>query len=212
VERAARLPIGPNGHVGETTTVSKEQNMVTKRFTVPGLDQKKADQVAKRLQQRLVALIDLQLTLKHIHWNVVGPSFIGVHEMLDPQVDGVRLMVDTTAERIATLGFEPNGLPGFVVANRDWDDYKLGRATVPEHLGALDVVYSGVIEEHREAIDEFDELDPVSQDMLIAQATDLEQYHWFVRAHLETAEGRLSTDGAQHTEEAAAKAKAAAKR
>ena len=47
--------------------------MATKRFTVPGLDQKKADQVAKRLQQRLVALIDLELTLKHIHWNVVGP-------------------------------------------------------------------------------------------------------------------------------------------
>jgi starvation-inducible DNA-binding protein len=185
---------------------------MAKRFTVPGLDQKKAEQVAKRLQQRLVALIDLQLTLKHIHWNVVGPSFIGVHEMLDPQVDGVRLMVDTTAERIATLGFEPNGLPGYIVSSRSWDDYKLGRATVPEHLGALDVVYSGVIEEHREAIDEFDELDPVSQDMLIEQATDLEQYHWFVRAHLETAEGRLSTDGAQHTEEAAAKAKAAAKR
>jgi hypothetical protein len=33
-----------------------------------------------------------------------------------------------------------------------------------------------------------------------------------VRAHLETAEGRLSTAGAEHTEEAAAKAKAAAKR
>jgi starvation-inducible DNA-binding protein len=186
--------------------------MATKRFTVPGLDQKKADRVAKRLQQRLVALIDLQLTLKHIHWNVVGPTFIGVHEMLDPQVDGVRLMVDQTAERIATLGFEPNGTPGYIVSNRDWDDYKLGRATVPEHLGALDVVYSGVIEEHRQAIDEFDELDPVSQDMLIEQAQDLEQYHWFVRAHLETSDGALATAGAQHTKEAAAKAKAAAAR
>jgi len=186
--------------------------LASKRFTVPGLDQNKADQVAERLQQRLVALIDLQLTLKHIHWNVVGPSFIGVHEMLDPQVDGVRLMVDQTAERIATLGTEPNGLPGFVVSHRNWDDYKLGRATVPEHLGALDVVYTGVIEEHRAAIDEFEELDPVSQDMLVEQATDLEQYHWFVRAHLETAEGTLSTSGAQHTEEAAAKAKAGANR
>ena len=46
-------------------------------------------------------------------------TFIGVHEMLDPQVDGVRLMVDQTAERIATLGAEPNGLPGYVVSSRD---------------------------------------------------------------------------------------------
>ena len=48
--------------------------MTAKRFTIPGLDPKKAQHVAKRLQQRLVALIDLQLTLKHIHWNVVGPT------------------------------------------------------------------------------------------------------------------------------------------
>src|SRR3712207_8342276 len=40
------------------------------------------------------------LTLKHIHWNVVGPHFIAVHEMIDPQVDAVRLMVDAIAERI----------------------------------------------------------------------------------------------------------------
>ena len=63
--------------------------------------------VAAVLQQRLDALNDLALTLKHIHWNVVGPHFIAVHEMLDPQVDAVRLMVDAIAERIATLGVAP---------------------------------------------------------------------------------------------------------
>jgi starvation-inducible DNA-binding protein len=33
---------------------------------------------------------------------------------------------------------------------------------------------------------ELDELDPVSQDMIISQLNQLEQYQWFVRAHLET--------------------------
>src|SRR3954453_17535790 len=112
--------------------------MTTKRFTLPGLDPNKAEQVATRLQQRLVALIDLELTLKHVHWNVVGPSFISVHEMIDPQVDAVRLMVDETAERIATLGGQPLGTPGAVVAQRTWDDYTLNRALTHEHLGALD--------------------------------------------------------------------------
>lgn len=81
------------------------------KYTVPGLEPAQGQQVAERLQERLNALIDLQLTLKHVHWNVVGPNFIGVHEMLDPQVDAAREMMDDVAERIATLGGVPQGTP-----------------------------------------------------------------------------------------------------
>src|SRR5882672_1699919 len=95
-------------------------------FTAPGMSAKDGATLIAILQNRLNALIDLSLTLKHIHWNVVGPTFIGVHEMLDPQHSGVQGMVDTTAERMATLGGVPRGLPGYVVANRTWDDYALG--------------------------------------------------------------------------------------
>ncbi len=180
-------------------------------FTVPGLGPKEGEKAAELLQGRLTALLDLSLTLKHVHWNVVGPYFIGVHQMIDPQVDAVREMVDDIAERIATLGRQPNGLPGFIAKNRSWDDYSIGRATVPEHLGALDVVYQGVIAAHRDAIDTLEDLDLVSQDMLVEQAGVLEQFHWFIRAHLENAEGSLSTKGAQHEESAARQAKAGAR-
>jgi len=173
-------------------------------FAVPGLDVNASGKVAAVLQERLVALIDLALTLKHIHWNVVGPNFIAVHEMLDPQVAGVQDMVDTTAERIATLGVPPNGLIGYLDKTRTWDDYALGRAMSIEHLGALDVVYVGVIEAHRKAADAVEDLDLVTQDMLVGQLGDLEQYHWFVRAHLESDGGELSTAGA-HTETEAAR-------
>jgi starvation-inducible DNA-binding protein len=179
-------------------------------FTVPGMDAKDAVRVQELLQDRLTSLIDLELTLKHIHWNVVGPSFIGVHEMLDPQVDGVRLMVDTTAERIATMGGQPNGTPGFVARTRAWDDYSLGRAKAMEHLGALDKVYEGVIASHRSAIEALDALDRVSQEMVIGHTEQLEQYHWFVRAHLEDSGGRLSTADTTHEREAARAASRAA--
>ena len=96
--------------------------------------------------------MDLSLTLKHIHWNVVGPNFIGVHQMLDPQYAGVQEMVDDLAERIASLGGVPSGLPGRISAARDWDDYSLDRADSMSHLGALDMVYSGVIGAHRRAM------------------------------------------------------------
>jgi len=148
------------------------------------------------LQDRLVSLLDLSLTLKHIHWNVVGPSFIGVHTMLDPQYAGVALMIDALAERIATLGGVPNGLPGALVAARSWDDYDLGRADTQAHLAALDLVYSSVITDHRGSIDVVDDLDPVSGDLLITQTGVLEEYHWFVRTHLEDYAGGLSNAGA----------------
>jgi starvation-inducible DNA-binding protein len=172
-------------------------------YTVPGMKSDAAERVVKLLQDRLNSLNDLALTLKHVHWNVVGPNFIAVHTMLDPQVEAVRAMVDETAERIATLGGSPSGTPGALVAQRDWDDYSIGRAGTQEHLGALDLVYAGIIEAHRGAIDTTEELDPVTQDMLIGQAGQLEQFHWFVRAHLETPDGSLTTGNAR-TEKAAA--------
>ena len=174
-------------------------------FTAPGLSAEDGACVIDILQSRLDALVDLSLTLKHIHWNVVGPSFIGVHLMLDPQYAGVQMMVDATAERIATLGGVPSGLPGHVVANRGWDDYGLGRADSQAHLGALDLVYRGVITSHRESIAKTEDSDPVTQDMLIGQTGELEQYHWFVRSHLEDYAGGLSNAGTS-TEIDAAKA------
>lgn len=176
-------------------------------YGVPSLGNEDAKLVIGLLQDRLNSLNDLALTLKHIHWNVVGPEFIAVHTMLDPQVDAVRLMVDETAERIATLGGSPCGTPGALVAARSWDDYSLGRDDALAHLGALDIVYAGVVEAHRKAIEATEAPDPVSQDMLIGQAAKLEQFHWFVRAHLESPDGSLATSGARTEQQAAAHAR-----
>lgn len=173
------------------------------RYTVPGMTTEQGAMVAGALQQRLNALTDLHLTLKHVHWNVVGPNFIAVHKMLDPQVDTVREFADEVAERIATLGGSPVGTPGALVDQRTWDDYSVGRDGAIAHLGALDVVYQSVIADHRQVAEEVEEADPVTNDLLITQLGQLELFHWFVRAHLEDSGGSLSTAGAA-TEEAAA--------
>ncbi|WP_298806265.1 DNA starvation/stationary phase protection protein [uncultured Pseudokineococcus sp.] len=175
-------------------------------YTIPGMAQDAGAQVVKNLQERLIALTDLHLTLKHVHWNVVGPNFIGVHEMLDPQVDSVREMADSVAERISAMGGSPVGTPGHLVAQRSWDDYSIGRAGTIQHLGALDLVYQGVIADYRAAIESVGELDPITEDMLIDHSTDLEQFHWFVRAHLENAGGEVSSSGASSEVQAAKQA------
>ncbi|MBK5216765.1 MAG: DNA starvation/stationary phase protection protein [Propionibacteriales bacterium] len=184
----------------------------TGTYTVPGLTIKDGHHVAEILQKRLNALNDLALTLKHVHWNVVGPHFIAVHQMIDPHVTEVRAMVDETAERIATLGVSPVGTPGALVKQRPWDDYSLGRATTNEHLGALDEVYENVIASHRKAQEEVADIDAITEDLLIGHLHQLELFHWFVRAHLENAAGDLSTEGAKTETAAAGKAKRAAKK
>ncbi|MFD0308132.1 Dps family protein [Streptomyces sp. NPDC059517] len=173
------------------------------KYTVPGLSVQDGGRVIELLRLRLHALNDLSLTLKHIHWNVVGPHFIAIHEMLDPQVDRVRVMADDTAERVSALGGVPLGTPGALVAERTWDDYDVGRADAIAHLGALDLVYTGIVESHRAALAEVGKFDPVTEDLLIEQLRSLEQFQWFVRAHLESSGGDLATAGARTETEAA---------
>lgn len=187
-------------HRGDAVPVDRRSGPITSErqasFTAPTLDRDTGAVVSALLQQRLVSLIDLSLTLKHIHWNVVGPNFIAVHDMLDLHHQGVQRMVDDVAERIATLGGSPSGLPGRLVELRTWTDYSLHRADSIAHLGALDVVYQGIIENHREAMAEASELDPVTEDLLLGQTAELERYHWFVRSHLEDWAGGMANRGA----------------
>jgi starvation-inducible DNA-binding protein len=176
-------------------------------FTLPGLSEKNGREVAELLQKLLSTYNDLHLTLKHVHWNVVGPNFIGVHEMIDPQVELVRGYADDAAERIAALGVSPKGTPGAIIKDRTWDDYSVERDTVQAHLAALDLVYTGVIEDARKAIDRLEDLDLVSQDLVIGQVGELEKFQWFVRAHLENSGGQLSSGGAKTEKTAASRAK-----
>ncbi|GAA2173305.1 DNA starvation/stationary phase protection protein [Agrococcus versicolor] len=179
-------------------------------YTVPGLALGEGHEAARTLQDRLHALNDLQLTLKHAHWNVVGPQFIAVHEMLDPQIELVRGWVDDLAERIATLGLAPNGLPGALVDARSWNDYSVHRAPTQAHIAALNLVYDGVIADYRAVQERLGEIDPISEDIAIEQIRGLEQFQWFLRAHLEDASGTMPSEDAGTELDAARAAEARA--
>ena len=196
-ERGSGLEI----HLRGVPTGSKENSKSD--YTVPGLSLRDGHGVAASLQGRLHALNDLQLTLKHAHWNVVGRDFTGVHEMLDPQIELVRTIIDTTAERMATLGSSPNGLPGALVKERSWEDYAIGRASTTEHLAALDIVYYGVISSHRDAIAATGEVDAVTEDLLIDQTAKRELFQWIMPSHLEDGAGTLHHENATTESQAA---------
>lgn len=176
-------------------------------FAPAGISTSDAASITEILQERLADLIDLSLTLKHVHWNVNGAGFIAIHKLMDEQNEVVRGLVDGVAERITTMGGVAAGLTGEVAKMRSQDsDYALGRAPVSAHLGALDQVYRRVCANHRDAAAEIGEVDLVSQDLLVGQTAILDLNHWFVRAHLSDTSGRLVTEGIDDELDAAVEA------
>jgi starvation-inducible DNA-binding protein len=159
-------------------------------FITPALDEISAHKVIEQLQFALSALNDWALTLKHAHWNVTGPSFIAVHEMLDPQIDKVREAADTIGERIATLGGSPDGRSERIAKDFAKTDFNLGnypidgQAGTQEHLQALDQAATPLILGLRDAIEKIDSLDLISSNIVQDIVQDLEFDQWFYRSHL----------------------------
>lgn len=159
--------------------------MAFAKYTAPGLTLDEGKEISEVLQSRLHDLNELHLSLKHAHWNVTGPNFIAVHEMLDPEVEAVLAQADETAERIATLGGTPDGRADAIVRNRTWKSFDAeGRVGTEEYLKALIEYYDAFIADDRKAIAELDELDVISSNIIQDHVQELEKFQWFMRSHL----------------------------
>ncbi|KFF31743.1 Dps family protein [Bifidobacterium bombi] len=158
---------------------------MVKNFLSPGLDQASSDKIVDILLSCLAHEEEGSLVLKHAHWNVAGPSFIGVHEMLDPEVDSVRNMADETAERIATLGGAAEGGADFILSRRNWKPFELkGRQDTQDYLKALVDYYAEFIVAERNAITQLDDLDVISSNIIQDHVQELEHFNWFMNSHL----------------------------
>ena len=138
------------------------------------------------LNQRLAEAIDLQTQCKQAHWNVKGPSFIGLHKLFDEVNEDVESYVDLIAERVAQLGGIAEGTIGAVEARSKLPDYPIGIATGPEHVAALSDALSAFGRAARMTIEEMNELeDADSADMLTDISRGIDKWLWFVEAHLQ---------------------------
>lgn len=141
------------------------------------------------LNARLAESIDLALLTKQAHWNVKGPSFIGVHEMLDKfrkEIDG---HVDIIAERAVQLGGTAHGTSQQVVKASSLKPYPADIHKTKDHLAALIERYAAAAKLARDAIDEADEAgDADTADIFTAYSRSLDKLLWFLEAHTQEKE------------------------
>ncbi len=166
-ERSARAPAAPKLYA------TKNDLPETSRLEVIGL-----------LNQRLAEAIDLQTQCKQAHWNVKGPSFIGLHKLFDDVNEDVEEYVDQIAERIIQLGGIAEGTVGAVEARSTLPDYPLALSNGAEHVAALSDALAAFGRTIRIAVEEMNELeDAGSADILTGISRGVDKWLWFVEAH-----------------------------
>jgi len=136
------------------------------------------------LNQRLADCVDLQTQCKQAHWNVKGPSFIGLHELFDDIYAAVGDYVDLIAERVVQLGGVAEGTARAVAGRTTLLDYPLTLRTGAEHVAALSDALAGFGRAARVGIEEMDALeDADSADLLTEVSRGVDKWLWFVEAH-----------------------------
>lgn len=138
------------------------------------------------LNARLADAIDLALITKQAHWNLKGPNFIAVHEMLDPMRAAIDTHVDIIAERIAQLDGIALGTSQVVANTSQLAAYPTDIRKTTDHLAALAERFAALANQVREDIGTTDEAgDADAADILTAFSRELDKDLWFIKSHLE---------------------------
>src|SRR5438477_5936366 len=128
------------------------------------------------LNARLADAIDLALLTKQAHWNIKGPNFIALHEMIDGFRTETDEHVDTMAERVVQLGGTALGTTQAVAGSSTLAPYPTDIYAANDHLVALIERYGHIASAVRAAIDETsDASDADTADLLTAFSRALDK-------------------------------------
>ena len=144
---------------------------------------KKADRadIAVELKKVLADSFALYLKTHGYHWNVRGPQFFGLHNMLEQQYREQWAALDEIAERIRALGeFAPMTF-GNLTSIKDGDPEKGSDAMLTELMGDHETLIAtcrGAIETADQAGDE------ATADLLTQRLAAHEKAAWMLRSTL----------------------------
>ena len=137
------------------------------------------------LNARLADSVGLMHQAKQAHWNVKGPSFIALHTLFDAVVDAAEDSMDLLAERVVQLGGTAEGTIQVATARTGLKEYPLTLAEERGHVEALSSALAAYGASIRLAIEQTDTRgDTDTADICTEISRGVDQYLWFVEAHL----------------------------
>ena len=151
---------------------------------VSGLNDNTRARMTALLNERLADAIDLTLAVKQAHWTLKGPSFIGIHELLDAVADRCRDHADLIAERCVILGGQPEGTSQAVAAATSLSPYPVDARHQARHVEALKDRFMAFGAKLREAIETAGEAgDGDTEDLFTEVSRAVDKDAWFIGAH-----------------------------
>jgi starvation-inducible DNA-binding protein len=140
--------------------------------------------VAELLADRLADTLDLHSQVKQAHWNVKGPSFIGLHELFDKIAEELAEHVDEIAERAVQLGGTALGTVRAAAKRSSLKEYPPDIFSGMDHVKALSGALAACGERIRKGIDEADGAgDKGTADLLTDVSRTIDKHVWMVEAH-----------------------------
>ncbi|MCB1885107.1 MAG: DNA starvation/stationary phase protection protein [Geminicoccaceae bacterium] len=133
------------------------------------------------LQATLYELTELQHRDHQAHWNVTGPLFYELHDLLEHLYEEVFTMIDVVAERERALASPADSRPVAVAENAKLDDFPAGLMRDKQVLEQLSKDYHEVAQRVHGRLEATKD-DPASQDTLIDVSRMLDKHLWMLRA------------------------------
>ena len=173
------------GEGGGVVPENQDSSPVASRTAKSDIDQDARHRIIAGAQTRLANVLALKMHTKNTHWNIKGPNFIALHELLDQIAARTDEYADLIAERIVQLGGIAQG-----------EVFNLSQGNALQKKQATSLSESDYILSMSHALREFgdgarslialaDELgDPVTADILTGILRLNDKDLWFVEAHL----------------------------
>ena len=147
----------------------------------------------RALQGTLTELQALQLQTKQAHWNVSGSAFYQLHLMLQEHYEGIAKYADEVAERLLAVGSSSDGRAVTIVQTSALPEIPGGFIDDSRVLTFFTNQYGTVGGRIHARIQQINDVDPTSSNLLQEVEHGIEKYLWQSRAFLQPASGNANT-------------------